>query len=165
MLGSPFLGIKWAFPDDRLLPESASSRELGDRLRSDFETNSISDVVVVIPDVGTATPDDVDAYAARLSRVPDVTAVSSPGGTFVNGASIGPASAATGVAEGSAFVTVHSTTPLYSAASEDQLDRLHAVATPAGTEVAMTGSAQINRDCARAVTCHGGSNLPPRQHI
>ena len=152
MLGSPFLGIKWAFPDDRLLPESASSRDLGDRLRSDFETNSISDVVVVIPDVGTATPDDVDAYAARLSRVPDVTAVSSPGGTFVNGASIGPASAATGVAEGSAFVTVHSTTPLYSVASEDQLDRLHAVATPAGTEVAMTGSAQINRDCARAVT-------------
>jgi RND superfamily putative drug exporter len=152
MLGSPFLGIKWAFPDDRLLPESVSSRELGDRLRSDFETNSISDVVVVIPDVGTATPDDVDAYAARLSRVPDVTAVSSPGGTFVNGASIGPASAATGVAEGSAFLTVHSTTPLYSAASEDQLDRLHAVATPAGTEVAMTGSAQINRDCARAVT-------------
>ena len=121
-------------------------------MRSDFETNSISDVVVVIPDVGTATPDDVDAYAARLSRVPDVTAVSSPGGTFVNGVSIGPASAATGMAEGSAFVTVHSTTPLYSAASEDQLDRLHAVATPAGTEVAMTGSAQIHRDCARAVT-------------
>jgi len=69
------------------------------------------------------------------------------------GASIGPASAATGVAEGSAFVTVHSTTPLYSAASEDQLDMLHAVATPAGTEGRNDGlGADQSRPCARAVT-------------
>jgi RND superfamily putative drug exporter len=151
-MGFPLLGIKWAYPDDRVLPESASSRALGDRLRSDFGINSVSDVVVVLPDLGQATPDDVDAYAGRLSTVPDVTAVSSLGGTFVDGAKIGPSSDATGIAAGSAFVTVHSTAALYSAASDIQLDRLHAVATPPGTNVAMTGYAQTNRDCAYAVT-------------
>jgi RND superfamily putative drug exporter len=94
----------------------------------------------------------VDAYAGRLSQVPDVTAVSAPGGTFVDGAKIGPASAATGIASGSAFVTVHSAAPLYSAASEEQLDRLHAVAAPEGADVAMTGWAQTSRDAAHAVT-------------
>jgi len=151
-LGSPLLGIKWAYPDDRLLPESASSRAVGDRLRSDFDINSLSDVVVTMPELGTATAHDVDAYAGRLSQVPDVTGVSAPGGTFVDGAKIGSASAATAIASGSAFVTVHSTTPLYSAASETQLDRLHAVAVPAGAEVAMTGWTQISRDSAHAVT-------------
>jgi RND superfamily putative drug exporter len=152
MMGSPLFGIKWAYPDDRVLPESMSSRTLGDQLRADFEINSVNDVVVTIPDLGTATPNDVDAYASRLSQVPDVTAVSAPGGTFVDGARIGPASTATGVAAGSAYVTVHSSAPLYSTASDDQLDRLHAVATPSGTDVAMTGWAQISRDCAHAVT-------------
>lgn len=155
MLGSPLLGIRWAYPDDRLLPEAASSRALGDRLRSDFDVDSVNDVVVTIPALGAATP-AVDAYAGRLSQVPGVTAVSSPGGTFVAGAKIGPPSAATGVAAGSAFVTVHSTAPLYSAASEHQLDRLHAVAPPVGTGVAMTGWAEISRDSAHAVT----SRLP-----
>jgi putative drug exporter of the RND superfamily len=156
VLGSPLLGIKWAYPDDRLLPTSASSRALGDQLRSEFAINSAGDVVVVLPEIGAVSPGEVDAYAGRLSRVPEVTAVSAPGGTFVAGARIGPPSAATGITDGSAFVTVHSTAPLYSDASETQLDRLHAVETPSGTDVAMTGWAQINRDCAHAVT----SRLP-----
>jgi putative drug exporter of the RND superfamily len=156
MLGAPLLGIKWAYPDDRALPDSMSSRALGDLMRSDFDINSVNDVMVVVPDLGKTTPDDVDAYAGRLSEVPDVTAVSSPGGTFVGGHRVGPAAAATGVASGSAFVTVHSTAPLYSAASDNQLGRLHAVATPAGTKVAMSGWAQFSRDCAHAVT----SRLP-----
>ena len=30
MLGAPFLGIKWGFPDDRVLPDSASARQVAD---------------------------------------------------------------------------------------------------------------------------------------
>jgi RND superfamily putative drug exporter len=40
---------------------------------------------------------------------------------------------------------------MYSQASETQLDRLHAVATPGGRDVQMTGLAQINRDSSKAV--------------
>ena len=56
----------------------------------------------------------------------------------------------------SAFLTVSSTAPLYSKASEAQLDRLHAIATPGGRDVQLTGWAQINRDSSQAVT----SRLP-----
>jgi putative drug exporter of the RND superfamily len=110
----------------------------------------------VIPDAtGVAAP-DLARYAGQLSRVPDVQSVSSVAGTFVLGRRVGPASAATGLNKGAAFFTVNSAAPLYSQASESQLDRLHAVATPGGRRVELTGWAQINHDSAMAVT----SRLP-----
>jgi putative drug exporter of the RND superfamily len=156
VLGAPFLGIRWGSPDDRVLPGSASARQLGDQLRSDFAVDSNRNVVVVIPDVTGVTSPELDRYAAQLSQVPDVSTVSAPSGTFVNGALAGPPSAATGIKDGSAFLTVGSTAPLFSQASETQLDRLHAVGTPGGEVVQMTGTAQINRDSSESVT----SRLP-----
>ncbi|PBJ43878.1 MMPL family transporter, partial [Mycobacterium avium] len=44
------------------------------------------------------------------------------------------------------------TAPLYSPASNAQLDRLHQVAGPGGRAVLMTGLAQINRDSVDAIT-------------
>ena len=128
ILGAPFLGIKWGFPDDRVLPDSASARQVGDQVRSDFAVNSATNVTVVIPDLTGVTPDELGRYAAQLSQVPDVSSVSAPGGTFVGGSLVGPPSAATAIKDGSAFFTVGSTAPLFSQASETQLDRLHAVA-------------------------------------
>jgi putative drug exporter of the RND superfamily len=156
VLGAPFLGIKWGFPDDRVLPKSHSARQVGHQLRNDFAVDSATNVTIVIPDMAGVTPPDIDRYAAELSRVPDVSSVSSPGGTFVNGGAVGPPSAATGIKDGSAFLTVGSTARLFSRASEAQLDRLHAVARPGGKIVQFTGTAQINRDSSEAVT----SRLP-----
>ena len=56
------------------------------------------------------------------------------------------------MAQGSAFLTVASTAPLFSQASDTQLDRLHAVPGPAGQSVQMAGMAQINRDSVHAIT-------------
>ncbi|KUH86347.1 MULTISPECIES: MMPL family transporter [unclassified Mycobacterium] len=156
VLGAPFLGAKWGFPDDRVLPESASARQVGDDLRTNFAVDSARNVTVVIPDTRGIAPTLVDRYAADLSRVADVSSVSAPGGTFVDGRAVGPPSAATGVNDGSAFLTVASTAPLFSDASEAQLDRLRAVSTPADVPVQLTGVAQINRDSSSAIT----SRLP-----
>ena len=156
LLGAPFLGVKWGFPDDRVLPKSASAHQVGDQLRDDFDNNSATAVQVVIPDANGLAPADLERYAAELSRVPGVSAVSAPSRTFVNGNKVGPPSAATGMAEGSAFLTVRSTAPLFSQSSEAQLDRLHEVAGPAGRPVEITGTAQVNRDSVDAVT----SRLP-----
>ena len=156
LLGAPFLGIKWGFADDRVLPASASARQIGDELRSDFAVDSATNVTVMIPDMTGVTADVLSGYAARLSQVPDVSSVSSPGGTFVNGSLVGPPSAATAIKDGSAFLTVGSTAQLFSPASETQLDRLHSVAGPGGQDVQITGIAQINRDSSEAVT----SRLP-----
>ena len=153
LLGSPFLGVKWGFPDDRVLPADVStSRQIGDQLREEFASNAQNTVDVVLRGNATdMTADDVNAYAATLSRIADITAVSAPGGTFAAGVLVGPPSAPTGIRDGHALVTVSSAAPLYSDASETQLDRLHEVSPPTGTEVLMGGVAQINRDSAGAV--------------
>lgn len=154
MLGAPFLGIKWGFPDDRVLPSSASAREVGDELRNDFAVDSSTAVTVVLPDVAGLRPAEIDRYAGDLSRAAAEVSVSAPGGTFVDGRRVGPPTSGTGIADGSAYLTIGSNVPLFSDASEAQLDALHAV--PAPTETKFTGIAQVNRDSSQAIT----SRLP-----
>ncbi|WP_240760805.1 MMPL family transporter [Mycolicibacterium sp. CR10] len=156
VLGAPFLGVRWGFPDDRVLPESASAHQVGDQLRTDFALDSSRNVTVVLPDASGVTTEDLTRYATELSRVADVSSVSAPGGTFVDGTRAGPSSAPTGMQDGSAFLTVASTAPLFSDASASQLDALHAVTTPANHTVQLAGIAQGNRDSVRAIT----SRLP-----
>jgi RND superfamily putative drug exporter len=151
-LGLPFLGIKWGYPDERVLPASATARMVSDRIHSGFGTNSRTQVTIVLPDTANVDKPDLDKYVAALSLVPDVSAVSSPTGTFVGGQLTGPPSAPAASAEGSTYLTVASVAPLYSPASETQLARLHAVAPPLGKPVLMTGIAQMNRDCINAIT-------------
>jgi RND superfamily putative drug exporter len=156
LLGAPFLGIKWGFPDDRVLPQSASAREVGDELRNDFAVDSSTNVTVVIPDSAGVSLPALDRYATELSQVVDVSSVSSPGGTFVDGRFSGPPAAATGMRDGSAFLTIGSTAPLFTDRSNAQLDAVHAVSTPGGKPILVTGLAQVNRDSSQAIT----SRLP-----
>ena len=155
-LGVPFLGVRWGYPDDRVLPKSSSARAVNDRIRGDFRTALQTRVRIVLPETAGLTITDLDAYAAQLSRVGDVAAVSSPTATFVDGDFKGPPSAPAGNTAGSAYLTVDSTTPLYTQASEVQLTRLHAVAAPRNLPVQFTGTAQTNRDCVNGIT----SRLP-----
>ncbi|WP_068187449.1 MMPL family transporter [Mycobacterium sp. UM_CSW] len=152
LLGLPFFSVKWGFPDDRVLPRSASSHQVGDELRTGFAHDSATAVPVVVRDVRGLNPGDLDKYAAALSRVPDVSGVSAPGGTFVNGNPVGAPAAATGLVDGSAFLTVNSTAPLFTQANDTQLKRLHGVPGPGGRPVEMGGVAQVNRDSVDAVT-------------
>ncbi len=54
LAGAPFLGVRWGFPDDRVLPGSASAHQVGDQLRRDFADNTDTAVTVVIPDAAWA---------------------------------------------------------------------------------------------------------------
>ena len=155
-LGLPFLSVKWGFPDDRVLPTSASAHQVGDQMRDDFVINSETAVTIVIPDTDDLTRSEIDQYATDLSRVPDVSAVSTPTATYVAGAAVGRQSAPAGQTQGSAFLTVDSTAPLFSDRSETQLDRLHAVQAAGGKKVDFAGTAQINRDSVDAIA----SRLP-----
>jgi len=150
VLGAPFLGVKPGFPDDRVLPKSASAHQVGDLLRADFAIDSHSEVPIVIADSAGLNRAEVDRYAAELSRVPDVNSVSAPGGTYVGGRLTGPPLASTGEA------SVGSSLPLFSEASETQLSRLHAVSAPGGRNVEFGGLAQTNRDSVDAIA----SRLP-----
>ena len=155
-LGAPFLSVRPGFPDDRVLPKSASAHQVGDMLRSDFALDSDSEVPVVIVDSTALEPAELDRYAADLSRVHDVNSVSAPSGSFVGGRRVGPPLAAPGEASGTTLLTVASSVPLFSTRSEDQLTALHAVDSPGGRTVEFTGLAQTNRDSVHAIT----SRLP-----
>ena len=152
LLGLPFMSVKWGFPDDRVLPVSSSSHQVGDRLRTGFANDSATAVPVVVPDARGLSPADLDRYAADLSRVSGVSGVTDPTGTFVGGNQVGPPAGPTGLVDGSALLTVSSTAPLFSPASGTQLDRLHEVTGPGGRSVDMGGVAQVNRDSVNAVT-------------
>ncbi|RUP03498.1 MAG: MMPL family transporter [Mycobacterium sp.] len=155
-LGTPFLGVKWGYADDRVLPDTSSARLANERIRAQFPSNSATRIKAVIPDTTGLSRPDLDSYAAALSRVPDVSSVSSPTGTFVAGEPKGPPSAPAGMADGAAFLTIDSTAPLYTQASEQQLARVHQIALPADKQVLITGLAQTNQDCVRGIT----SRLP-----
>jgi RND superfamily putative drug exporter len=156
LLGAPFLGIKWGFPDDRVLPATASSRQVGDLLRDKFAVNPLSNITVVVPEMSADSSRVVGTFAAQLSQVADVAAVSSPSGTFVAGNLTGLPTAPTGLAEGTAFLTVQSNAALFSDASNRQLRALHAVPGPAGRPVLFTGVAQDSVDSVASIT----SRLP-----
>jgi RND superfamily putative drug exporter len=156
LLGTPFFGVKPGFPDDRVLPKSASAHQVGDLLRSDFTIDSDSEVPIIITDSRGLDRAEVDRYATELSKVPDVNSVSAPDGTYINGRLVGPPLAATGEVAGSTLLTVGSSVPLFSDASEEQLTRLHEVASPGDRAVEFGGLAQTNRDSVDAIT----SRLP-----
>ncbi|WP_319428860.1 MMPL family transporter [Mycobacterium sp. RTGN5] len=139
LLGAPFAGVRWGFPDDRVLPQSSSAHQVGDRLRDDFVDNSATAVAVVLPDTSGLTPAEILAYRDRLSGVADVSAVSLPVDV-----------------DNHALLTVYSTAPLFSDRWAAQLDRLHAVPPPGGRDVLLTGTAQTNSDSVDAIT----SRLP-----
>lgn len=151
LLGVPFLGVKWGMPDDRVLPASASAHQVGDQLREDFAINSDTAVTVVLPDVSGLNPPDLEGYAAALSQVADVTGVSVPTGSFVDGRKVGPPEAGAGFADGRAYLTVGSSAPLFSDASAQQLQELHRVPTPGDRQVQFTGIAQANSDTVDAI--------------
>lgn len=139
LLGLPFTGVKWGFPDDRVLPMSASAHQVGDRLREDFANNFATEISVVIPDSTGVAQAELDCFARELASAPDVLGVAPPVQR-----------------DGSAFLRVSSSAPLFSEASAAQLDRLHAIAGPDGRRVVLGGVAQTDRDSVAAI----GAKLP-----
>ncbi|MFY9917415.1 MAG: MMPL family transporter [Mycobacterium sp.] len=152
LLLTPFFGVTWGLGDDRNLPTSQTSRQVGDQLRENFAHDTANDVRVVIPDAGGATAQQIADYSAHLSGLADVQAVSSPSGTFIDGMNVGPPSAPAGAVDNSMFLTISSTAPPFTESSRNQLDQVRGVATPDGAAVEITGLTQVSRDNVDAVT-------------
>ncbi len=97
-LGTPFLKISFGLPDDRVLPASATSRQVQDTIRAQFSSNEVSAVEIVAPAApnpsapGAATA--IAGYASRLSTVPGVGRVDAATGSYVAGHQVAPPNAA-----------------------------------------------------------------------
>jgi RND superfamily putative drug exporter len=67
LLGAPFLGVKWGFPDDRVLPTTASAHQVGDEMRTQSPTTRHSGHHRRASTAGP-TQAEFDRYATDLAR-------------------------------------------------------------------------------------------------
>ena len=88
LLGVPFLHVSFATPDDRVLRTDTSSRQVGDVIRDDFNSDIAGALETVV--LGTPSPTSLADYSARLSALPDVDRVEGVAGTFVHGRATAP---------------------------------------------------------------------------
>ena len=152
LLGAPFTHVKWGFPDERMLPTSASARALGDRLRTDFGYNPATAMTLVVPDVSGTGADEMARFARDLSVTEHVTSVSAPTGTYVAGNRVGPPSAPTGMADGGAFLTVTNSAPIVTDEVPTPLEWMHSIIGPGGKPYLVGGLAQVTEDNATAIS-------------
>ncbi|MGW5387936.1 MMPL family transporter [Nocardia sp. NPDC003963] len=146
-LGSPFLSVKFGYPDERVLPTSASSRQVGDEVRAEFPRADPGGNTTIVLD-GYRDDRGIGEYAARLSEIDGVTAVLADSGVYVSGNRLAPTPPGMSNQTGT-YLTVTSSLDPFSPAGRDQLDALRAVDTPA--PALFGGSAAVNEDSLEAL--------------
>ncbi|MCZ8381217.1 MMPL family transporter [Mycobacterium sp. CPCC 205372] len=151
LVGLPFLGVEFGFPDDRILPTSTEARQVGDRIRADFTQEAGAATAIVITGADGVDAGLLDTYAADLSRVPGVATVSASRAIYARGAPVAPPLKAAVEREDVALITVSSVASPYSPESKAVLEDLRAVPKPAGAGVLFTGAEQSNHDAVQSI--------------
>ncbi|WP_079404184.1 MMPL family transporter [Streptomyces sp. 3211] len=159
LLAAPFAHADFATPDDRALPVSASSRQTGDLVRERFDMAGSSALTVVT--TGSASPQEREEFARRLSALPQVAQVAGPDGGFRGGeraAVPGAAGSAARPAAGDGPVQL-SVVPRgdpQSHAAQDLVGEIRRAPAPAGTEVLVGGPSAVLVDAKTTV----GDRIP-----
>ncbi len=147
ILGLPFAGAHFAYPDDRVLPTSAQAHQVGDDLRDRFGSNASSTIFVVSSDTGDGA-DQAGSYADALSRLDGVTAVNSAAGTYADGGAVAPADPSL-AAGGATYLAVHTSLDPQSPEAKDLLAAVERTDAPWPTLVG--GATADNRDSLDAL--------------
>ncbi|WP_062210042.1 MMPL family transporter [Streptomyces sp. NBRC 109706] len=87
VLGVPFLDLKMGLADERVLPTSAASHEVGNVVREEFTSQEHQAMTVVLEDVpnAAASADAIDDYARELSTLSGVAHVETVTGGYHDG--------------------------------------------------------------------------------
>ena len=90
-LGLPFFAIQFRNPDDRVLPTSASSRQVQEDIRTGFNSQESLAISVVARNVDpVARSADIDRYATALSKLKNVSRVDATTGFYLDGKKLPP---------------------------------------------------------------------------
>ncbi|MFD4139609.1 MMPL family transporter [Streptomyces sp. NPDC058572] len=143
---APVLGLRLGLPDDRVLPVSAQSHQVGDKIRNGFDENVAGAVRIVVEDMDD--PDELESYAEALSRVESVKSVVAPAGSYSGGQRVGPGEPAAMKAR-VAYLTVQTPLNPYSSEAARQLDALRTV--PAPGHILLDGLGPQTRDTAESI--------------
>jgi RND superfamily putative drug exporter len=89
-LGAPFLNVVFALPDDRVMPESATSRRVHEAFRVNFNSNEANSLSVVATNAGgsDSITTEIDAYAIELSKVEGASRVDAVTGSYIGGVKV-----------------------------------------------------------------------------
>jgi RND superfamily putative drug exporter len=139
LAASPLLGVTFGTPDERVLPESAQSRQVATVVQHDFTGSDESAVQIVT--TGPVSAADLSTYATALSKLDGAARVETSAGTFTDGRSTapGPASAALGRPDAQRITVVTGLTPK-SDEAQDLVKAVRAVDAPGGTEALVGGT-------------------------
>ncbi|WBB63346.1 MMPL family transporter [Streptomyces sp. WMMC500] len=139
LAASPLLGVGFGTPDERVLPESAQSRQATAELRAGFAAND--DAAVQIVTTGPVAADALGSYATELSRLEGVRQVDAATGSYADGrrAAPGPAAASLASPDAQRLTLVHDLTPA-SGAAQDLVRDIRAVDPPAGADTLVGGA-------------------------
>ncbi|MYS84766.1 MMPL family transporter [Embleya scabrispora] len=152
---SPLLGITLGTPDERVLPESAQSRQVSTELRKNFDGNDAAAIHIVIDKAVGEAP--LDAYAARLSKLDGVVRVEAGTGTYIDGRSTtpGPGNAALGRPDAQRIDVVSAVAPK-SDKGQSLVKAVRAATPPAGTHPLVGGTGAELVDSKDSI----GSRIP-----
>ncbi|MFG3258682.1 MMPL family transporter [Streptomyces sp. NPDC048172] len=135
---SPLLGITFGTADERVLPESAESRQVSTSLRENFDGNDAAALHLVIDERVEKEP--LTSYAAQLSSLRGVVRVETSVGVYAKGQAkpSAPGNATLGRPGAQQLNVVSGLTPK-SDAAKDLVDDVRAAAPPAGTHPLVGG--------------------------
>jgi putative drug exporter of the RND superfamily len=156
LLGTPFLGVRFGLPDDRVLPAGAASRQVADALRAGFAADESSALSVVATGIGdpTGRRQDIDRYATALSRLDDVSRVDALSGSYADGRRLqapSPAAMRSAASDGT-WLSVVPSVASSSPRGEDLVARIRALPAPFGAQV--TGPAAQLVDTKASLAAH-----------
>ena len=139
-LGLPYLGVEFGLPDDRVLPDTATSHQVSQSLRDNFPVDATNNMLVVAEDVGSPAENraDIESYASDLSRVEGVYAVEAATGTYLAGRVVAPPTEANAryVSEDSTYFTVVPSVEAVSPEGEQLVNDVRALDAPFDVSVA-----------------------------
>lgn len=148
----PLAGLNVGVPDERMLPSSAESRQVQERLKSQFGVTPVGSVTVVAPSWG-ADRGALTDYATALSRVEGVDTVDSAAGTFVDGRRVGESPQPDRYDAGqSTWLQLSTSEVSYSAAGREMAEDVRAVPVPGDRDVMVGGEAAEYVDTVAAIT-------------
>lgn len=89
LLATPFTNARFHIVDEKILPSSSEAHRTADSLRADFADPPERIIPVILPDANPATDGPaIDAYARRLSALPQVVHVLADTGDYRDGAPV-----------------------------------------------------------------------------
>ncbi|WP_369200947.1 MMPL family transporter [Streptomyces sp. PU-14G] len=139
LAASPLLGATFGSPDERVLPETAESRQVSTVLQQDFAGNDAASIALVTEE--SAGKRAVARYAADVSKLEGVVRVRSATGTWAEGHAVRKpdASAASFERDGIHRLTVTTKTTPASDAAADLVRDIRAMPGPDGAHVLVGG--------------------------